>query len=192
MDTLSLTGISPASGVSGATVTFTGTGFGASQSSGVVWLGSVAGQVVSWTDTQVVATVASTALSGIARIQQNSVWSNSLGFIVTVSGGGTAGNTVMPAMLNMVVGDTHTIQALSPAGVSVPALTWTSSDPTVVLVLPGDPPLLSALAAGHVTITAGTASADVTVSAVADSPAATRLTESGKHRSDCRQPHRNR
>jgi hypothetical protein len=73
--------------------------------------------------------------------------------------------TILPAMLNMVVGDTHTIQALSSAGQPVTGLTWTSSDPTVVSLSSDDPPILTALAAGHVTITAGTASADVTVSA---------------------------
>jgi hypothetical protein len=161
MDTLSLTSINPTSGVSGTAVTFTGTGFGASLGSGVVWLGSVAGQVVSWSDTQVVATVAFNALTGIARIQQNNVWSNSFGFTVPTSGG----NTVTPAMLNMVVGDTHTIQATSAAGLPATGLTWTSSDPTVVSLSTDYPPILTAVAPGHVTITAGTASADVTVSA---------------------------
>ena len=39
------------------------------------------------------------------------------------------------------------------------------SDPTVVSLSTDNPPVLTALAAGHVTVTAGTASADVTVSA---------------------------
>ena len=64
----------------------------------------------------------------------------------------------------MLVGDTHTIQALSAAGQSVTGLTWTSSDPTIVSLSTDDPPILTAVAAGHVTITAGAASADVTVS----------------------------
>ena len=51
------------------------------------------------------------------------------------------------------------------AGQPVTGLTWTSSDPNVVSLSSDDPPVLTALAAGHVTITAGTASADVTVSA---------------------------
>ncbi len=108
-----------------------------------------------------VATVASGALTGIARIQQNGVWSNARSF--TVPGGN--GLTLSPNLLNMVVGDTHTIQALSSAGQPVTGLTWTSSDPTVVSMSTDDPPLLTALAAGHVTITAGAAAADVTVSA---------------------------
>jgi len=67
----------------------------------------------------------------------------------------------------MSVGDTHTIQALSAAGTSVTGLTWASSNPNVVSLSTDDPPVLTALAAGHVTIIAGTApnaaSADVTV-----------------------------
>jgi hypothetical protein len=73
----------------------------------------------------------------------------------------------MPVMLNMVVGDTHTIQALSSTDQSVTGLTWASSDPTVVSLSADDPPIVTALAAGRVTITAGSASADVTVFAVA-------------------------
>lgn len=161
VNTLQLTSVDPASGVAGTNVTFTGTGFGFSQGSGKVWLGSTPGQVVSWSDTQVVASVAATAVTGIARIQQNGAWSNAVGFTVPASGG----NTVVPSMLNMVVGDTRTIQALNSAGQPVTGLTWTSSDPTVVSLSSDNPPLLSALAAGHVTITAGSASADVTVSA---------------------------
>jgi hypothetical protein len=120
----------------------------------------MAGQVVSWQDTQVVATVASGAVSGIARVQSSGgLWSNALGFTVPAPGG----NTVAPSLLNMVVGDTHTIQALSAGGQAVTGLTWTSSDPTVVSLSTDDPPVLTAVAVGHVTITAGTGSADVTV-----------------------------
>jgi len=45
----------------------------------------------------------------------------------------------------------------------VMGLTWTSSNPAVVSLSTDDPPVLTAVAAGHVTITAGTGSADVTV-----------------------------
>ncbi len=166
VNTLQLTSIDPNSGAAETSVTFTGAGFGSSQSSGVVWLGSTAGQVVSWSDTQVVATVASTALTGIARIQQNGAWSNALAFTVPAEDG----VTLMPSLLNMMVGDTHAIQALSAAGQPVTGLTWTSSDPAVVSLSSDDPPLLTALAAGHVTITAGTASADVTVSSPTEFP----------------------
>ncbi|HMD69818.1 MAG TPA: PQQ-binding-like beta-propeller repeat protein [Bryobacteraceae bacterium] len=42
-------------------------------------------------------------------------------------------------------------------------LTWSTSDATVVSLSTDDPPVLTALAPGHVTILAGSASADVTV-----------------------------
>ncbi len=161
VNTLQIANVSPTSGVAGASVIFTGSGFGTSQGSGIVWLGSTAGQAIGWSDTQVVASVASGAVSGVARIQQNGGWSNALGFTVPVAGG----NTVMPSMLNMVVGDTHTVQALNAAGQSVIGLTWTSSNPSVVSLSTDDPPVLTALAVGRTTITAGTGSADVTVSA---------------------------
>jgi hypothetical protein len=159
-----ITAVSPPLGVPGTSVTITGTGFGSFQGSGGnVLLGSTSGQVLSWSDTQVVALVASTSLTGIAQIQQNGVASNAVGFTVPVPGG----NIVLPALLNMVVGDTHTVQALGPTGQPAKGLTWTSSDPTVVsLSSPtDDPPVLTALSAGHVKITGGTATVDVTVSA---------------------------
>jgi IPT/TIG domain len=159
VNTLHLGDVSPASGVPGTSVTMTGTGFGSSQGSGTVQLGSVNGLVVSWSDTQIVATVAPSSLTGIARVQQNGGWSNAVVF--TVPGGTPV--TVVPNLLNMVVGETHTIQALNAAGQPVTGLAWISSDPNVVSLSSDNPPGLSALAAGHVTITAGAASADVTV-----------------------------
>ena len=164
VNTPQITGISPTSGASGTLVTFTGSGFGASQ--GNVTLGSMAGQVQAWSDTQVTAAVASAAVTGVARIQRSDgLWSNALGFTVPAPGGGGAGTAtaLTPSLLNMSVGDTHTLQALSAAGQSVTGLTWTTSDPTVVSLSTDDPPLLTALAPGHVTILAGSASADVTV-----------------------------
>jgi hypothetical protein len=160
VNSLRLTSVDPASGVAGTSVTFAGTGFGPSQGSGgAVWLGSMAGQVVSWSDTEVVAAVAPGARSGVAKIQQNGVWSNAKAFLVPAPGG----NTLTPALLNLAVGDTRTLQALNATGQPATALTWTSSDPAVVSLSSEDPPVLTALAAGHVTITAGTATADVTV-----------------------------
>ncbi|MFY9726260.1 MAG: hypothetical protein WB579_12515 [Bryobacteraceae bacterium] len=64
---------------------------------------------------------------------------------------------------NMVVGDTHSIQATNLAGQPVTGLTWTSSDPSIVSLSGDAPPLLTALAVGHATITGGTATAAVTV-----------------------------
>ena len=161
VNTLHVTGVSPTSGSPGTAVTFTGSGFGSSQ--GAVQLGSTGGQVLSWSETQVVAKVAPDALTGIARVQQGGASSNAVAFTVTAPGGNPV--TLEPNLINMVVGDTHKIQATSPTGQPVTGLTWTSSDPNVVSLSSDDSPVLSALAVGHATITAGTASCDVTVSA---------------------------
>jgi len=77
-----ITSISPSSGVAGDSITINGTNFGASQGSGNVWLGSNYGNVVSWSDTQVIATIASGSTSGVAQILQNTVWSNQISLTV--------------------------------------------------------------------------------------------------------------
>ena len=165
VDALQITSLSPASGPPGTSVATPGSGFGSAQGSGLVMIGGAAAQVTSWSDTQVVVTVPSTSLTGVVRIQQNGNWSNPLTFTLPPSGGGGGGAvTLSPNFITMLVGGTATIQALNSSGQPVTGLTWTSSDPTVVSLSTDDPPLLTALLVGHVTITAGTASADVTVS----------------------------
>jgi hypothetical protein len=161
VNSLHIDAVTPNSGAPGASVTITGTGFGSSQGYGVVWLGSTDGQVVSWDDTQIVANVAPSAVSGVARVQQNGVWSNGITFTVPVSGGSTL--TIVPNLLNLVVGEARTLQALDQNGQPVNGLSWESSDSNVVTLSNDDPPVLTASDAGHATITAGTASADVTV-----------------------------
>ena len=159
VNSLHIASMSPNSGGPGTSVTITGTGFGWNQGNGSVWLGGTNGQVMSWSNNQVVAVVAPNALTGVVRIEQNGVLSNALTFTVPTSNA----VTLNPNMLNLVTGQTQTIQALNPSGQPVTGLTWASSNPKVVSLSPDDPPVLTALTAGHVTVTAGTASADVTV-----------------------------
>jgi hypothetical protein len=146
VDALQILSISPAFGVPGDAVTFTGSGFGTVP--GTVVLGSKAGIVSGWSDTQVTATVALGATSGIAQVQTSGGASNAVGFKVTGSG------TVVPAMLNMVVGDSHTIQALDANGNPLTGLTWASSNSNIVSLSTDDPPILTAVAVGKATITA--------------------------------------
>jgi hypothetical protein len=162
VNTLQITSIAPNSGGPGTPVTIIGNGFGDTQGNGAVWLGSTSGDIISWSNTQVVAAVATDALTGVARIQQNDIWSNSVTFTVPNSGPML---TLSPNMLNLVTGETHNIQALNASGQSVTGLTWVSSDSHIVTLSTDDPPILTALNTGHVTITAGTASADVNVTA---------------------------
>lgn len=161
VNSLHVASVTPTSGGPGTSVTIAGTGFGSSQGNGAVWLGSTNGQVMSWSDTQVVAVVDAAAVTGVARIQQNGVWSNAETFTVPSSGSNAL--TIVPNLLNMVIGETKTVQALNASSQPVTGLTWTSSNPTVVSLSTDDPPILTALAVGRSTITAGTASADVTV-----------------------------
>jgi hypothetical protein len=161
VNSLQITSVTPTSGGPGTSVTITGNGFGLNQGGGQVWLGGANGGVTSWSNTQVVAVVAASALTGVVRIEQNGVLSNAISFTVPTSGGNSL--TLVPNMLNLVIGQTQTIQALNPSSQPVTGLTWTSSNPNVVSLSTDDPPILTALTAGHVTITAGSASADVTV-----------------------------
>lgn len=98
-----------------------------------------------------VASVAANALTGVVRIQQNDVWSNSVTFTVPSSGPSL---TLNPNMLNMVIGEMHNIQAMDANGQSVTGLTWASSNTKIISLSTDDPPILTALAVGHVTITA--------------------------------------
>jgi hypothetical protein len=82
VNTTAISGVSPASGVAGTQVTITGSGFGAVQGSGQVWLGTLNGVVQTWNDTQVVALVASESASGNAQVLQGGVWSNAVPFTV--------------------------------------------------------------------------------------------------------------
>ena len=159
LDTLQIGSLSPTSGGIGTSISITGTGFGSS--GGIVSIGGASGSIQSWSDSGIVATVPSGAVSGAVRVQQNGVWSNAKTFSVTGLGGTTM--SLLPNVLNMVVGDTRSLQALSSPGQTLTGLAWTSSDPTVVSLSADDPPVLTAVAAGRVTIAAGTASADVTV-----------------------------
>ena len=72
-----ITTVSPAAGSPGTTITITGTGFGTTQGSGTIQLGTTAASVSGWSNTQIVASVASGSQNGIAQVVQNSIASNS-------------------------------------------------------------------------------------------------------------------
>ena len=151
--------INPNTGSGGTVVTIQGTGFGSSQGIGIAWIGATSASVNSWSDTQVSATVGTNAVSGVAKVQQNGLWSNAVTFTIPSANS----VTLNPNVANMLVGDTRSITALNTTGQPVAGLTWTSSDPTVATLSTADPPVITAVAPGNVTITAGGASADVTV-----------------------------
>jgi hypothetical protein len=79
-----ITSVTPTSGVPGVTqVTVTGSGFGAAQGNGFVQLGTQNGTVTSWSDTQIVATVSTTARSAVASVNQNGLNSNTVPFTIS-------------------------------------------------------------------------------------------------------------
>jgi len=163
INTPHITAISPTSGSSGTVVTVTGNGFGSTQGNGVVWIGNMAGVVSGWSNSQVVASVASNAVSGIVQVQQDGTWSNAVTFTVPVTVGQGTQVTLVPNVVSMVVGDTRGIQALDSNNQAVSGLTWTSSDTSIATLSSDDPPIITAVAPGNVTITAGGASTYVTV-----------------------------
>jgi hypothetical protein len=174
IDSPHIASISPNSGAAGTQVTINGNGFGAAQGNSVVRIGSTAGVVVSWSDTQVVASVSSSASSGVVKIQQNGSWSNALTFTVPVVSGGTATPVIVaPYVVTMVPNGTQPTQALTANGQAVTGLTWTSSNPAVATVSADDPPTITAVGPGNATITAGNASIDVTVPADSTLPTGT-------------------
>jgi hypothetical protein len=69
----------------GSRVTVTGFGFGSSQGRGQLWLGTANATVISWTETQIVATVAAGSDSGHAQVIQDGQIGTSVPF--TVVGG---------------------------------------------------------------------------------------------------------
>jgi hypothetical protein len=173
INTPQITTVTPNSGSAGASITITGSGFGTAQGSGIVWLGSAPGAVVSWSDTQIVAAVDPASVTGIARVQQNGIWSNTVKFTVPPQFSETAPVTITPSLASLVVGDTITLQALDSSGQAVTGLTWASSDTTIATVSTDDPPVITAIAPGHVSVTAGNASADITVYAGPELPLGT-------------------
>src|SRR5450755_891225 len=80
-----LTSISPTSVLPGTQVTLTGSGFGATQTAngGVACNNMNAASIVSWSNTQVVATGAAGTLNGNAYVTQNGVRSNGVNFTMT-------------------------------------------------------------------------------------------------------------
>jgi hypothetical protein len=158
-----ISGITPNSGGAGTEITISGNGFGATQGSGNVWIGNTFGIVTGWGDSQIVASVASNAVSGIVKVDQNGIWSNAVTFTVPGGFGSGTSVTLVPDVLNLLAGGTQQLQALDVNGNSVTGLTWTSSNTDIATLSTDDPPILTAVAPGNATITAGNASADVTV-----------------------------
>ena len=153
--------IAPATAAPGTIVTISGTAFGARQGTGLVTVSGDIASIRSWSDTAIAIVVPPSALTGVIKVQQNGKWSNAATF--RSAGNGAATVTLNPHVLGLVVGQSRSLQALDARGGAVHGLSWRSSDPNIVSLSSDDPPMLKALAPGHVTVTAGGASCDITV-----------------------------
>jgi hypothetical protein len=159
----------------GTPITITGSGFGASAGTGVAWIGGASASISSWTDTEVVAAVPASAVAGVVKILQDGKWTNAVPFTLASANPPSGDIGLIPSVINLVVGETHSIQALNWQNASVSGLVWTTSASGVVALSGDDPPMITALAPGNVVIRAGDASGDVTVHPGSNVPVGTVL-----------------
>lgn len=104
-----ISSVSPSTGNVGQTVTLSGINFGSLQGESLIAFNGVSATPTSWTDTSVVTTVPSGAVSGPLSITVNGVTSNAVMF--NVSNMGTVAGTVRRASDNATVSGA-TVQAL--------------------------------------------------------------------------------
>lgn len=132
--------VSPDAGLPGTVVTFTGTGFGATQGSGWVTFGGLPGLVVSWSDTTVTAQVPSGVSAGYAGIVQGGIVSNGVEFSpmsrpqlsgVSLSSGGPG---TQVTFTGSGFGSVQASGSVVFAGVSAPVASW--CDTQVVATVP--------------------------------------------------------
>jgi RHS repeat-associated protein len=82
----SITGISPASGAIGTSVTFSGVGFGATQSTSTAnFYGAVATNITGWSDTEIVAVVPAGTATGLVSVKVAGITAQGPTFTVTAT-----------------------------------------------------------------------------------------------------------
>jgi len=168
-----ITNLSPSSGGSGSWVAISGINFGATQPGGAASFGGISAQILSWSDTAVMAI----APNGISVRQSVPVvvttlygTSNAISFTVAAFG---TGYRVWPQSLNMLVGESRTVSVTDASGNPVTGLAWTTSNSNIVSLSTDDPPLITALAPGTAIVFAGGLPIPVTVYAGSSLPQGT-------------------
>ena len=125
-----------------------------------VWIGGADGSITTWCSTKIVASVPSSAVTGVVQVEEDGLWSNALPFTVSSSGPSA---TLVPNAVSLVIGETRTIDAVDANGNVVTGLAWSSSNTAIATLSTDDPPVITALTSGTATISAGNNSALVTV-----------------------------
>jgi uncharacterized protein (TIGR03437 family) len=131
--------VSPTTAAAGTLVTITGSGFGTTQGAGVVWLGTRTGTVSSWSDTQIVASVANGSQSGTAYVRQYGVSSAAVPFTVQTAAVTTVSPDTGPAGTSVIIagsgfGATQGGGSLWIGGASATVTSW--SDTQIVATVP--------------------------------------------------------
>jgi hypothetical protein len=145
--TPNIASVTPTNAVAGTQITIIGTGFGAIQGSGNVWLGTNYGVVASWSDTQIVASVASGSKTGNAAVLQGGVWSNSITLTVITP------NIISVTPTNAVAGTQITITGTGFGATQGSGNVWLGSNYGVVVNW-SDPQIVASVASGSQTGTA--------------------------------------
>ena len=146
-----ISNINPFDGPPGILLTIAGSGFGATRGSGTAMVGIKPITVYTWTDSQIVGAVAPGTQSGNVTVQQGSLTITGPAFTVDTS----LPYTITPQSLSMVVGDSRTVSAVDSQGNAIKGLDWFATDTTIVSLSTDDPPVITALAPGSVTVYAG-------------------------------------
>ena len=167
----SISSVSPLSGPDGTLVTIAGAGFGATPGNDVVSIGSVPTGILRWSNTQILAIVGHGTTIGDVTLRQGS------GLLVgpIFDAGQPVPYIVSPAILNMLVGQTHTVAVTDTFGTPVYGLQWVTSNPSIVSLSTDYPPVLTAVAVGSATVYAGGVEISVNVSAGSSLPNCTAI-----------------
>ncbi len=133
-DPLVVTALDKIEGLPGDTVTISGTAFGKKQETGWVTFAGTPGAIVSWSDTEIVATVPDGADAGYVGVVKNGIVSNGIFFIPFEH---PAVESVSPEYV--LVGDTVTIagqnfgdelDTVVVGGVPIAPVTWSDTEVT--------------------------------------------------------------
>lgn len=111
---VAITSVSPSSGVVGTPVTISGSGFGATQSSSVVEIGGVPVSATSWSNSQIVVTVPSNALTGPVTVTVAGI--TATGPTFTVSFSITLTSSANPSTVNVPLTFTASVAPLAATG----------------------------------------------------------------------------
>ena len=163
--------IDPTSAAINMRITITGSNFGATQGDGLVFIGDIDAQVVTWSDSSIV-TIVPGGLTGGQSAEVQIIADTGISNTASLN---ILNYQVQPQDLNMVVGDSRTLLATDLSGNPITGLGWATSDSTIVTLSTDDPPVITAVGVGSAKVWAGDIPISVTVFATGSLPPGTPL-----------------